>query len=772
MLKIPTGGGKTLLAVEAIREYHDHFAHKRQGLVVWIVPSETIYSQTVTKLRDKRHHLRQLIDQCSGGRTLIVEKGKRLTLADIENNLVLLFVMIQSISRKNNKAALKVFQDSGGYEGFFPPDHRFDNHERLLKQFPNLDRIGEGGAEAFPLIRTSLANAIRVSEPFIIIDEIHKVFSDMARKTIDGLNPEMVLGLSATPKENMNILVSISGLELKEEEMIKLDMHIKSPTSPQENDWKSMVKEIKNHRDALERHAKRYHKSGGRYIRPIALLQAERTGKEQRHKGAVHSLDVKEYLEALGIAPEEIAIKTSAQNDIENIDLFSSHCVIRYIITRRALQEGWDCSFAYILGIIPNVSSNTSITQLVGRVLRQPQAKKCGVPQLDESYIYYCHGGTQAILDYVAGGFKHEGLEDLVNKVQMEGHQELNPTVTAQVKKEYRDPEYLAALYLPVWVVNNDEHRRFSYQLDICSHIDLSTFSPGEKELQEIAASLSPENRERSGFRITLDAESHFREHTEQNVEYSAAQISASYLTHRYSDIYPNGFLAHQGAMRHLQLVAQHIGEDTLQAHFGYICALLYDYCIKERQRQEEQIFLDKLHNNQLVLAVSNDESMGYKVPAKDSFTRTKESSAWQYYLYDEIDLTTMNSLEREVGDILDAQQKILWWFRNKVGQAWYSIPGWRQQRIYPDFIATKRGTNGKLEISYLFESKGKHLLGNVDTEYKERVLKLMTKQSQEKRIKKYQQGEQLSLFELHDNFGFYLIAEGKQERQIRELYQ
>ena len=49
VVKVPTGGGKTLLAVETIREYQNLFAKRKQGLVVWIVPSETIYSQTVQK---------------------------------------------------------------------------------------------------------------------------------------------------------------------------------------------------------------------------------------------------------------------------------------------------------------------------------------------------------------------------------------------------------------------------------------------------------------------------------------------------------------------------------------------------------------------------------------------------------------------------------------------------------------------------------------------------------------------------------------------------
>ncbi len=229
VLKIPTGGGKTLLAVEAIREYQNLFAQRKNGLIVWIVPSETIYSQTVQKLRDKSNHLRQLLDQCSGNRTLIIEKGQRLTQQDIQEHLVVLFVMIQSVSRITNRESLKVFQDSGGFEGFFPPDNRYDLHKEWLGKVPNLDKFSNTES-AFPQIKTSLGNAIRVSNPFIIIDEIHRVFSPAARQTIDNLNPSMVLGLSATPDQKaMNILIRITGLQLKEEDMVKLDMHLIPP---------------------------------------------------------------------------------------------------------------------------------------------------------------------------------------------------------------------------------------------------------------------------------------------------------------------------------------------------------------------------------------------------------------------------------------------------------------------------------------------------------------------------------------------------------------
>lgn len=769
VLKVPTGGGKTLLAVEAIREYQNLFAQKRTGLVVWIVPTETIYSQTVQKLRDKSNPLRQLLDQCSGNKTVILEKGQRLTSQDIEENLVVLFVMIQSISRRNGKEALKVFQDSGGFESFFPPDNRNDLHAQLLKQFPNLDYIAPLGS-ALPLIKTSLGNAIRVSQPFIIIDEIHKVFSEMARHTIDNLNPEMVLGLTATPKADMNVIISITGLELKEEEMVKLDMHILPPASSQENDWKAMIREIKSHRDAIEKKAREFQRASGVYIRPIALIQVEATGKDQRGKGRVHSLDVKDYLTSLDINPDEIAIKTSSQNDIEDVNIFSSDCPVRFIITKEALREGWDCSFAYLLGIIPNVNSDTSITQLIGRILRQHNAKKTEVQELDESYIYYAKGDTRQMLEKVSAGFKNEGLEDLITKVKIKDNEQVNQTKKIKVREELNKYEF--AFYLPVWVMigNGKKKRRFSYGMDIKPAIDFSGFSPEEDQIEKIAASLSDETKERKAFAITINDASKTVIHEEVAAVSEEGVVNIDYLTRRYSEIIENPFLARTCALKHIELVRQKIGKEKLQEHFSFIASMLYGFLIAEKTRQEEAIFLGYLQEKKLVLAVSDEQEIGYRIPDTDTITVNQVPSTYKYYLFDDVELSTMNSLERRVGDILDKQAKILWWFRNKVRKQWYSIQGWQQYKIRPDFVAAKKNDDDKLELVYIIESKGEHLLGNADTQYKKKVLDLMTDQHRNHNLERYQQ-KKLPIFQVNEKAEFYLIEENKEEETLKSLF-
>ncbi len=769
-IKIPTGGGKTLIAVEAIREYQNLFAHRKTGLVAWIVPSETIYSQTIKKLRDKSNALRQLLDQASGNRTLILEKGQKLNINDLNENLVILFIMIQSISRANAKDALRVFSDSGGYEGFFPEDHRHDLHKQLIEKFPNLDIIS-GTDSLKPEIRTSLGNAIRVSDPLIIIDEIHKVFSDQARKTIDNLNPATVIGLSATPKSNMSILVTITGLELKDEEMVKLDMHIIPPSTNISTGWKNMLKELKSKRDKLEKIAKKYESNSGIYIRPIALIQVEATGKDQRGRGRVHSLDAKDYLIELGIPEHEIAIKTSSQNDIEDEDLLTRDNERRYIITKEALREGWDCPFAYLLGIIPNVGSNTGVTQLVGRILRQPYARKTKVKELDESYVYYFRGNTRVMLERVTAGFKNEGLEDLTINIKAADNESINETKSVKIKKALKK-KYANAFYLPVWlfVLNDRVKRKFSYNIHIKPHLDFANFKLKTELVVRIKNSLSNQTIERKGFSISLDDKSKTTHKEETEEIYLRDELNVNYFTRRLNEVVENPFLSRHLVNKLIPVLKNNFSETEINSHFSFIVSMIFKDLESFKQKCEESIFNNYLDNKKLVLAVSDDKSYGYQIPESHTIYINNIPTTYKYYLFEDVELATMNTLEKEVGDILEKQEKILWWFKNRVRSNWYSIQGWKENKIYPDFVAAKKKDDNSIDLIYILESKGEHLEGNPDTIYKKAVLDKMTQIKNESGITKYQQLE-LGFGELHDKFEFYLVEQNKEEEKIRRIY-
>jgi len=100
-LKIPTGGGKTLLACHALASLNRVYRHSNYGIVLWIVPTDQIYRQTLKALKDRDHSYRRALDNASGGRTKIVEKDDKFEPEDVRDSLVVMVMMLQSANRKN-----------------------------------------------------------------------------------------------------------------------------------------------------------------------------------------------------------------------------------------------------------------------------------------------------------------------------------------------------------------------------------------------------------------------------------------------------------------------------------------------------------------------------------------------------------------------------------------------------------------------------------------------------------------------------------------------
>lgn len=751
-IKMPTGGGKTLVAVKTIRAYQNLLAKKKTGLVVWIAHRESIYRQTIENLQNKSHPYRQFLDQASGNRTIILEKGQSLRRQDVEENLVILMLMIQSATRDTNK----MFEDSG-YTDFFPLENRYDLHEEMLKAIPNLDAVPKTFFNQLQ-VKTSLGNTIRTLEPLIIVDEFHTMFTDNARTTLDGLNPSMIVGLSATPKRGMNIISTITGRDLKAEDMIKLDLHIIPPSN--ESDWRAMLASIKAKRNALERKARKFELNEGVYIRPIALIQVERTGRDQRGQGFVHSEDVREFLISSGVAAHQIAVKSSTLDEIKAQKLLSKESEVRYIITKEALKEGWDCSFAYILGVIPNARNGSSMTQLVGRILRQPYAKKTGIPDLDESYVFFASGHVQEVLNHVKAGFESEGLGDVASGIEIRDHsgQVIKASRSVRIKRNLLR-KYPESLFLPVWLMKNGRHvRRFSYEADIKTQINWEAVEV-DSWLDSLLSTIDRVPNTRLEMIVGLEGQTQSREMTVSE----AVEFDILYLTRRLAETVENAFVAYSIALKVFTSLAKSKGKDVLDGNAGYIARELEHHLLDHRKAQEEAIFEALLTSGTLVLTVSDDPAIGFTMPDSDVIESSLGSS-YTSTLYEDVDPSSLNPLESGVARYIEQSNDVLWWARNKVGHGWYAIQGWQRGKVRPDFIIARKNDQGELEFVYVIESKGEQLIGNADTIYKDAVFnRLNTMQG-----KIAQERTRLTTVRLNDRFDFELIPQGEEERRLR----
>ncbi len=218
--KVPTGGGKTLLAAAALERLN-----RQTGLTIWITPTRAIYGQTKAALWDREHPYRQTLERASGGRVKLLEKDDRFTAADVANHLCVMLLMLPAASRRKDKEFLRMFRDSGRYPAFFPDGDDALGDGRLLRDHPDLERTAKGGP-----VKHSLFNVFKMLRPVVVLDEAHKAYGQKRKGAnedfvyaVNRLNPCLVIELSATPNRGIsNLLVDITGVELKKEEMIKL----------------------------------------------------------------------------------------------------------------------------------------------------------------------------------------------------------------------------------------------------------------------------------------------------------------------------------------------------------------------------------------------------------------------------------------------------------------------------------------------------------------------------------------------------------------------
>ena len=158
-LKIPTGGGKTLLATKVIDLVNTHYRRRQTGLVLWIVPTTQIYNQTLKALKDRDHPYRQQLDVASAGHTLVLEKASKFSPQEIRECLCVLMLMLPSANRVT-KEQLRMFRDSGSFDRFFPGEDDLTGHKQLLERIPNLDTFDQQGGVWGRHAKTSLGNTL------------------------------------------------------------------------------------------------------------------------------------------------------------------------------------------------------------------------------------------------------------------------------------------------------------------------------------------------------------------------------------------------------------------------------------------------------------------------------------------------------------------------------------------------------------------------------------------------------------------------------------
>jgi type III restriction enzyme len=405
-VRVPTGGGKTLMAAHAVPSVCKNYLQTQRQVVLWLAPSDAIVQQTWKQLRDPGSATHKALAEAFGGQVAVlnIEEALYVTPATLGGACTVIVSTAQSW-RVEGKDGRKVYQpDNGALMGHFD-----GANQKLLKR---LEKSAAGKPEY------SLANVLRLHRPIVIIDEGHRFRTKLTFETLKRFSPCAVVEFTATPyvegKDRVpsNVLVEATAADLKAEHMIKAPIVLKECKQ-----WTDAVRLTIAKRKELDRACKADGKQSGKYIRPIVLLQAQ---PDLQGKNSVTVEVLRKHLIEQDVPESEIAVHTGEHKGLPD-NILSDACPVNFVITMQALGEGWDCPFAYVLCSVATLSSSVAVEQILGRVLRMPHVTPKEDESLNRAYCFTSSGdfgqAAENLKDaLVDAGFGKDEAEEMVQR--------------------------------------------------------------------------------------------------------------------------------------------------------------------------------------------------------------------------------------------------------------------------------------------------------------------------------------------------------------------
>lgn len=377
-VRIPTGGGKTTMAAHAVAIVGRSYTDTDAPVVLWLVPSDAIRTQTLAALRVPGNACHAGLAEHFGDRVRVCALDELATVGphEVGRAAVIVVATIQSFAVRD-----KTIRNVYSFDESLAPHFQ----GLVPSQTAHLDKVTEADLQKQPYlsaddigkVKPSLANWVALNRPILIVDEAHNNRTHLAFETLRRLAPSCLVEMTATPVKGSNVLFHVGAQELQQEDMIKLPIVLmEHPTG-----WKDAVRDAILTRDRLEQAAAKEKD----YIRPVVLFQAQDKGGEVTVDVLVNHLT---DADGEKIDRKEIAVATGDQKELDGVTIGSPTCPVRYVVTVEALKEGWDCPFAYVLCGLQNAHSFKDVEQLLGRVLRMPYARTRQQLELNRAYAH------------------------------------------------------------------------------------------------------------------------------------------------------------------------------------------------------------------------------------------------------------------------------------------------------------------------------------------------------------------------------------------------
>lgn len=381
-----TGAGKTLVLADAIEQIRT--ITTTQPIVLWLSKGRVVVGQTLENLSNGKY-----VDNIPSYVVKPLLECKSQDILDDAKGL-LLVATVGKFNQKDKEAGdRKIFQTG--------LDEASESLWEMLKK-----RENDRGIQR---------------ELVIIYDEGHNL-SDQQLDLLLELKPDALIAASATTKvpqrlerdinrlKNENemtdadLITAISNKAVVDSGLIKKHISLGGYLTPMEIALNGLLADMQDVEDLCDKYGcdfrpKAIYVSNTNVLTKTSQVDNVMVPFSER---LARPIQIWKYLIEQGVSPDEIAVYCDLKFDKkfpkpDNFHLFSGGDNdyedfiagnYRHIIFNQSLQEGWDdpeCYFAYI---DKDMGSNTQVTQIIGRVLRQPGIRHYPDDRLNMASFY------------------------------------------------------------------------------------------------------------------------------------------------------------------------------------------------------------------------------------------------------------------------------------------------------------------------------------------------------------------------------------------------
>ena len=405
-----TGSGKTLILADTVAQIQA--ALPCQPIVLWLSKGRVVVWQTYTNLSSGKY-----ADNIPG---FDVKPLHELAPYDIEDEAkpILLVATVGKFARRNEE----------------------EGDRRIFRV--QLDLASESLWDLLKRRRTP--NGVR--RPLIVVyDEGHNL-SDLQSHRLLELAPDALIAASATmaiPQRLENVIrrlredrswsdneftTSVASKEVVKHGLVKRQISIGGYVAPMETAISSLLADMADAQDAAATLEEPF-RPKAIYVCTTNTVDGVPVSEDVKRpfvNRQARPIQIWRYLvETAGIEPEQIAVYCQLKFTKEfppppNFRLFSGgdkdfdgflQGNFEHIIFNLSLQEGWDdplCGFAYI---DKEMASTRQITQVIGRVLRQPKAQHFSDPVLNTAH-FYVRTDERGIFDDILDDIRRELISE------------------------------------------------------------------------------------------------------------------------------------------------------------------------------------------------------------------------------------------------------------------------------------------------------------------------------------------------------------------------